>query len=156
MYVAWENTGFIWDSSRLIYVRKWFPWIDGLQGCVECKISWSNCPCGKTLPGFSPKISPWVSFTCGVNLTHVPQLQEIWKEPTPKLQSDCGVWIVCGAENLFSFFAVAYLSTVRGRILLLWIFQFKLEGRNLIGKPNISTYSLPFEIVKIIMPKAIN
>lgn len=43
------------DNSGLLYVRKQFPRRDGLQGRVECKVSWSNCPCGKTLPGFTPR-----------------------------------------------------------------------------------------------------
>lgn len=50
-FVSWR----IWDRSGLIHVRKQFPRRDGRQDCMECKVSWSNCPCGKTLPGFSPR-----------------------------------------------------------------------------------------------------
>lgn len=66
--------------------------------------------------------------------------------------------IVFGAASklAFFFFALAYLCTIRDRIIFLRILLFELEGRNLLRKPNISTYSFPYKIVKIITPKAIN
>lgn len=54
------------------------------------------------------------------------------------------------------YFAAVYLCTVLDRIPFLRVFLFKLEGRNLLRKPNISTYSFPYKTVKIITPKAIN
>lgn len=59
--------------------------------------------------------------------------------------------------NVFFFCcSLLVLCTALDRILFLRIFLFKLEGRALLRKPNISTYSFPYKIVKIITPQAIN
>lgn len=83
IHVVWDKTELIWDSSRLIYVRKQFPRIVGLHSCVECKVSWSNCPCGKTLPGFSPRSvlghPSLARLSSGVYLAHKPVHFSCWR-----------------------------------------------------------------------------
>ena len=46
---------FAQGNNRFLNSRKWFPRRDALQDHTECMLSWRDCPCGKTLPGFSPR-----------------------------------------------------------------------------------------------------
>lgn len=65
---------------------------------------------------------------------------------------------MCRLDSLYILcvFAVAYLHKSLIEFLFWEFFLFKLEGSNLLRKPNISTYSFPYKIAKIIMPWAIN
>ena len=128
---------------------------------MECKVSWSNCPCGKTLPGFSPKSVLGTSFTCLTLLcclcspmnpcgSTLGDLNETYCQPH-MLGYHCGVFAVAD-KCIFFYCSLLVLCTALDRILFRRIFLFKLKGRTLMRKPNISTYSFPYKIVKIIMP----
>lgn len=136
----------IWDGSRLISIRKWFPRRDGLQGRVECKVSWSNCLCGKTLPGFSqrsvlghPSLDLWLLR--GVYLASEASLRSAGCDMY-------GLHVFCVEQqtNVFLIiFSVAYLCAVLDRIFFSWEF-FSSSSREETSRENQIYLHIPSHI----------